>query len=91
MNKIEKKWIAFYLCGIVPIFFIIFAGSGSHAGGEFEYVLIAFGIAVGAIFIISLPLLLGLLFFRNSKYIKIALIIPLLICVLFILLYWFRL
>jgi len=91
MNKIEKKWIAFYLSGIVPIFFIIFAGSGSHAGGEIEYVIIAFGIAIGAIFIISLPLLAGLLFFRNSTYIKCALIIPPLICVLFILFYWLRL
>lgn len=90
MAKIERKWKAFYLSGVLPVFLLVFAGSGSHAGGELEHLLIAFVVAIGAVFVISIPLLFGLLFFRNAKYLKVSLVIPLVVIVVFLIFQWFR-
>lgn len=88
--KIKWKWKAFYLSGAVSVFLLVFAASGSHAGGELEYLLIAFVIAIGAVFVISVPLIFGLLFFRNTKYLKFSLVIPLVTVVAFLIFQWFR-
>ena len=88
--KIKWKWIAFYLSGIVPLFLLILAGSGSHAGGELEHLLIAFLVAIGAVFVISVPLIFGLLFFRNAKYLKFSSVIPLVVVVVFLIFQWFQ-
>ena len=90
MIKIDTKWKVLYLCGIVPVFLLVFAGSGSHAGGELEYLLIAFAIAIAAVFVVSVPLIFGLVFFRNAKYIKFSSLIPLVLVLVFLIFQWFR-
>ena len=90
MKKIEWKWKALYLFGVVPLFLLLFAGSGSHSGGDIEDLLIPFLFAAGAVFVISVPLLLGLLFFRRSGYLKFAMVFPLVVVVVFFIFMWFR-
>ena len=90
MANIGWKWKVFYLSGVVPVFLFVFAGSGSHAGGELEYLLIAFLVAIGAVLVISAPLILGLLFFRNAKYLKISSVIPLAVILALLILQWLR-
>ncbi len=90
MIKIDTKWKVLYLSGIVPVFLLVFAGSGSHAGGELEYLLIAFAIAIAAVFVVSVPLIFGLVFFRNAKYIKFSSLIPLVLVLVFLIFQWFR-
>lgn len=83
MVNIEWKWKVLYLSGVVPLFLLVFAGSGSHAGGELEHLFIAFLVAIGAVFVISLPLIFGLLFFKNAKYLRFSSLIPLFVTLVF--------
>jgi hypothetical protein len=90
MANIEWKWKSFFLSGVFPLFLLVFAGSASHAGGEFEYLLIAFLVAISAVFVISIPLMFGLVFFRNPKYLKFSSAIPLVVLLVFLVSQWFR-
>jgi hypothetical protein len=83
MVNIEWKWKVLYLSGVVPLFLLVFAGSGSHGGGELEHLFIAFLVAIGAVFVISLPLIFGLLFFKNAKYLRFSSLIPLFVTLVF--------
>lgn len=85
MAKNNWKWKAFYLSGVVPIFLLVFAGSGSHAGGELEHLLFALLVATGVVFVLSAPIIFGLLFYRNTKYLKLSSVIPLVVVVVILL------
>ena len=89
-SMVKIKWKPFYLSGVALVFLLVFAGSASHAGGELEYLLIAFVVAIGAVFVISVPLIFGLLFFRNAKYLKFSSAIPLVVVVVFLIFQWFQ-
>ena len=90
MENIDWKWKALYLSGVMPVFLLVFAGSGSHAGGELEYILIALIVAIGAVLVMSVPLIFGLFFFRNATYLKFCSVIPLVIIVVFLVFQLFK-